>query len=51
MVCLTSKFNLQEPSHAAIMSTMLYLALQGILSKYKVSDADLEAIMKWKHDV
>ncbi len=27
------------------------LALQGILSKYKVSDADYEAIMKWKHDV
>lgn len=27
------------------------LALQGILSKYNVSDADYEAIMKWKHDV
>ena len=26
-------------------------ALQGMLSKYNISDADYEAIMKWKHDV
>ena len=23
--------------------------MQGILSKYNVSDADLEAIIEWKH--
>jgi len=28
-----------------------WLILQGILSKYNVSDEDLEAVMKWKHAV
>ncbi|CAL5228330.1 g11439 [Coccomyxa viridis] len=26
-------------------------SLKGMLSKYNISDADYEAIMKWKHDV
>lgn len=26
-------------------------SLKGILSKYNVSDADYEAIMKWKHEL
>lgn len=46
LFCLTVfRFSLRRPHHKEAE----VLAIQGIIQKYKISNADVEALLKWRH--